>query len=267
MRYYIRMLEEKNYNTVEQAVEQSRKEKADFLRQALLEHSQKVLGLTPSQDTSQEQDLIKKIEGLFIEGTYKEKLNFIIEQFFKWHKRFPYLTTQATIDPLNAGFPSCPFVKAIYWEGEFLGFHCRVIKPPAFGLPRIKIGRLTLKVTTPDDCWDCIELCKKLKVGIDVFQGITIKQIELRKTQQKTLREQSKSQYEKEITQKLQDEGIQKTYKDVKDIFKHLKCNKKANLLSEKTKEWKGISNASRLTGTSRPTIYKIIKIFPEGVH
>ena len=246
-----------------------------FLRDGILEEivssewtSEKASSQDISQVEAQEQDLIKKIDNLFIEGTHKEKLNFIVEQFFKWHERFPYLTIQATIDPLNAGFPPCPFVKAIYWEGDFLGFHCRVIKAPAFDLPRIKIGRLTLRVTTPDDCWDCIELCKKQKVGIDLFQPITLKQIQLRKTQQKALREQSKSQYEREITQKLREGGIRdKNYEDVKALFKHLTCNKKTSLLNEKTKEWKGISNASRLTGTSRPTIYKIIEIFPEGVH
>jgi hypothetical protein len=218
-----------------------------------------ILDIILNETSFLDQELIKKLDNVFLEGTYKEKLNLIVDNFLKWHEKFPYLTTQRTIRPEDAEFPPCPFVKAIYWEGKFVGFQCRVIKSPAFDLPRLKVGRLTLKVTTPDDCWDCVELCKKRKIGINFFQHINIKQIELRKLEQKTLQEKGKSEHDREITQKLEEAGIRLTIQEVETIFKHLSYNKKLD-------QWKKISKASKITGISRPSIYKLIKTFPEGM-
>lgn len=79
-----------------------------------------ILDIILSETSFLDNELIKKLENLFIEGTHKEKLNLIVEQFLKWHERFPYLTVQTDITPQDAGFPPCPFVKAIYWEDKFL---------------------------------------------------------------------------------------------------------------------------------------------------
>ena len=106
------------------------------------------------------------------------KLRYVVLEYCKFVKKYPYLSiNQETLNPQDVGFPPCPFVKAIYWKGEFLGFHCRAIKPPAFTLPTIRVGRLSLKVTTPEDCWDCLELCKKSKLGVNLFSHITLDSI------------------------------------------------------------------------------------------
>jgi hypothetical protein len=203
-------------------------------------------------------ELIEKLEKIFIEGNYKEKVNFIVDRFLEWHKKFPYLTIQRAITPEDAGFPLCPFVKAIYWKGEFLGFHCRAIKPPALKLPTIRVGRLSLQVTTPEDCWDCIELCKQKKIGLDFFGHISMEQITSKKEQTR-LRKATKSEYEKAISEKLKKGGMNMDYNKAKAIFENL-------TYLEDTKTWKGLSEASKATGTSRPTIYKLLDVFPKGL-
>jgi hypothetical protein len=205
-------------------------------------------------------ELIKKLENVFIEGTLQEKLNLIVDNFLKWHEKFPYLTTQREITPENAGFPPCALVKAVYWEGEFLGFCCRAIKPPAFDLPRMKIGKLTFKVVTSQDCWDCVELYKKQKkIGVDIFGNISIETIQLHKERIK-LSKEPKFEYEKAIDERLDSEGIRRNYKEVKAIFENLFYDKN-------TKTWKGITEVSKKLGVSIPTIYKLTQMFPEGLH
>jgi len=49
------------------------------------------------------------------------------------------------------------------------------------------------------------------------------------------------------------------TYPEAKAIFEHLKYH-------NKTDKWKKISEASKATGKSRPTIYKLLGIFPKGL-
>jgi len=131
------------------------------------------------------EDLKQKLDSLFVDlPNDSAKLRHIVSEYFKFVEKYPYLNSnQKTITPEDAGFIPCPFVKAIYWNGEFLGFHCRARKPPAFKLPTIRVGRLSLQVTTPEDCIDCRELCRINKVGIDIFSKITTKQIALAKEQ------------------------------------------------------------------------------------
>jgi len=213
-----------------------------------------------------------------MEGTLKEKLHFAMDRFFESDKKYPYLTTQEEKTPENAGFPPCPYVKALYWKEEFLGFHCRAIKPPAFKLATIPVGKLHFRVTTPEDCWDCQKLCKQNKVGLDIFGHITHEDIafhdhqrQLQKAKSKheviaekpsnqvILRKTTESEYEKLINKKLEDEGIRRKYKDIVTVFSNLDRD-------PETREWKGITKAKRATGISRPSLYKIIKIFPEGI-
>lgn len=204
------------------------------------------------------QDLTKKLDNLFIDGDYKEKVNFVVDRFLEWHKKFPYLTIQREITPEDADFPSCPFVKAVYWEGEFLGFHCRAIKSPAFKLPTVRVGRLNLQITTPEDCWDCINLCKQKKIGLDVFGQISMEQVSLKKEQIK-VKKATKSEYEKMMDEKLERTGMRKTYNEVKAVFDQMSY-------LEETNTWRGITEASKATGISRPTIYKLLDIFPKGL-
>ncbi|MBA7655534.1 hypothetical protein ES703_63440 [subsurface metagenome] len=129
------------------------------------------------------QDLKQKLDKLFVDlSSDSAKVRCAVSEYFKFVEKYPYLNiSQETVTPEDAGFIPCPFVKAIYWDGEFLGFHCRARKPPAFKLPTIRVGRLNLQVTTPEDCIDCRELCRINKVGIDIFSNITTKQIALAK--------------------------------------------------------------------------------------
>jgi hypothetical protein len=205
-----------------------------------------------------DQELIKKLGNVFIEGTLQEKLNLIVDNFLKWHEKFPYLTVQREITPEDADFLPCTFVKAIYWQGEFLGFSCRLKSPP-LDLPRMKVGKLSFKVVTPEDCCDCQELCKNQKVGVDVFRHISIEMIEKQRKEIR-LSKESKSDYEKTVDQILAEEGIRRNYKEVKAIFEQL-------IYDNNAKKWKRIDEASKKTGVSRPTIYKLIETFPEGVH
>jgi len=225
-----------------------------------------------------DKELVEKLDKVFIEGTLKEKLHLAMDRFFESDTKYPYLTTKEKKTPEKAGFPPCPYVKALYWKEEFLGFQCRAIKPPAFKLATIKVGRLSFQVTTPEDCWDCQKLCKQNRVGIDVFGHITLEQIVLHQDQlllqkakskheviaekssnQVILRKTTESQYEKLINKKLDDKGLRIKYKKAVEIFSNMERN-------PETREWKGITRASRAMGTSRPTIYALIKAFPEGL-
>ncbi|MBA7468580.1 hypothetical protein ES707_03831 [subsurface metagenome] len=49
----------------------------------------------------------------------------------------------------------------------------------------MKLWRLSLKVTTPEDCWDCMELCKKSKLGVNLFSRITLDSIKEHKKKYK----------------------------------------------------------------------------------
>ena len=237
-----------------------------FLRQGILEDVvSSEWDSASSQDVSQveaqQQDLIKKVDSLFIEGTHKEKLNFIVEQFFKWHEKFPYLTIERTITPEDAGFlPNLPCVKAIYWEDKFLGFQCIMHRPPIY-LPRISLKdsqghRITLKITTEDLCLACVEMCKKHKVGMDLFKPITLENIFLYKKQRK---EQQAPKHELTMREKLQDAGLRMNVKTAKGILKIVRRHR--------TRKRSGVTKASNLFGVSRPTIYKLLEVFPEGVH
>jgi hypothetical protein len=207
-------------------------------------------------------ELLKKIDSFFIEGTYTEKLTVMIDTFLKWHEKFPYLNIQKEITPEDADFPPCPLTQAVYWEGEFLGFHCRAIKPLAFRLPIMKVGKLTLQITTPQNCWDCIELRKEVSTGVGSIGLPTLEQIERHKIRMKEIKEQRKTQSEREITNKLRDAGLRETsltHAQIKEVFNCL-CYNNAK------QKWKDISKASEKTGISRPTIYKLLKAFPKGI-
>jgi hypothetical protein len=201
-------------------------------------------------------ELLKKLDNFFIEGTPSEKLTMMVNNFLKWHEKFPYLNIQREITPEDAGFPPCPLVRAVYWKGEFLGFHCRAIKPLAFRLPIMKVGSLTLQITTPKDCWECMEICKQANAGLKIFPKVSFEQIDLHK---KEIKEQNKTQSEREIANKLEEAGMRMNYEDVKKIFQNLHYDK------EKEK-WKAIRKASKKVGISHSTIYKLLKIFPNGI-
>ena len=213
------------------------------------------LGLEKTPLLSKE--LTEKLNKIFIEASPIEKLNIAVDSFLKWHEKFPYLNIQREITPEDAGFPPCPLVKAVYWKGEFLGFHCRAIKPIAFRLPIMKVGSLTLQITTPKDCWDCIELCKKDDAGLSLVPKVSFEQIDLHK---KEITEQNKTQSEREISYKLEEAGLRMSYQDVKKVFQNLHYD------NEKQK-WKAIRKASKKIGISHSTIYKLLKVFPKGIH
>lgn len=207
-------------------------------------------------------ELVEKINKVFIEGTIKEKLNFITDRYFELDKKFPYLTTQQPITLESAGFLPLPCVKPFYWENKFLCFQC-IIKTCPIDLPRISLKdskghRITVKIATPELCLSCVELSKKQKTGLTLFSHIKLEQIKIYKEERK-LRKQPKYEYAKAITEKLQKEGLRLTYPEAKAIFEHLKYH-------NKTDKWKKISEASKATGTSRPTIYKLLGIFPKGL-
>lgn len=207
-------------------------------------------------------ELIEKINKVFIEGTIKEKLNFMADRYFEMDKKFPYLTTQQPITLESAGFLPLPCVIPFYWENKFLCFQC-IIKKCPIDLPRISLRdskghRITVKIATPEFCLRCVELSKKQKTGLTLFSHIKLEQIKIYKEKME-LRKQPKHQYVKAITKKLEKEGIRRSYKEVKAIFQNLIYDKEA-------KKWKKISKASKATGTSRPMIYKLIELFPEGV-
>ena len=204
-------------------------------------------------------ELLKKLDNFFIEGTHEQKLNFMVANFLKWHEKFPYLNIQKEITPEDAGFPTCPLVKAVYWKNEFLGFHCRAIKPLVFRLPIMKVGILTLQITTSKDCWECMELCKQAKAGFNLLPKVSFEQIDLHKKEMKKIDEQNKTQPQREITNKLEGARLRMSYEDVKKVFKYLRYDNRAQ-------KWKGLTNASKRAEISRPTIYKLLEIFPEGI-
>ena len=137
---------------------------------------------TPNKDfvvyTKISQDLKEKLDSLFVDlSSDSSKVRHAVSEYVKFVEKYPYLNIkQETVNPEDAGFLPCPFVKAIYWNGEFLGFHC-LLRKPLLDLPRIKVGRITLKATTADLCCACIEMGKKSKVGIDLFSHITLDSI------------------------------------------------------------------------------------------
>lgn len=236
-------------------------------RREELEELQKQLGHAYLKDTinyvidlglgkalSLSQELIKKLDKIFIDKSPIEKLNIVVDNFLKWHEKFPYLTVQKIITPEDAGFPQCPLIYPLYYGEEFLGFHCLAKRPP-LNLPRIKVGKLTLNYTTSDICWRCVELCKKQKLGIDLFHDITLDQIKLHKEEEKKL---SKTEQQKILAQKLEEKGYRKsTIEKAMGIFKFVHYDKATDSYSWETG---AISKASKHLGLSRPTIYDILK-------
>ena len=125
----------------------------------------------------------QNVENLFVDlPNVSAKLRYVVLEYFKFVKKYPYLSSnQETLNPEDAGFLPLLCVKPIYWEGKFLGFQCIIRKPP-IDLPRISLKdseghRITLKITTPDLCVSCVELCRKKKIGLDLFSHITLESI------------------------------------------------------------------------------------------
>jgi hypothetical protein len=209
-------------------------------------------------------ELLKKLNKLFMEGTYEQKMNFIVDNFLKWHEKFPYLNIQREITPEDAGFLPLECVKPIYWENKFLGFQC-IIKQCPIDLPRLSFKdssghHITIKVTTKELCSTCVELSKKQKVGLNLFGNITLEQIQIFKKEIKKIKEQNKPQIEREITNKLEEAGIRMSYSKAKEVFQYIHYD-------NEQEKWKAIGIASSKTGMSRPTIYKLLKAFPKGIH
>jgi hypothetical protein len=225
----------------------------DYLNEAIIYTID--LGLEKTPLLSKE--LTEKLNKIFIEASPTEKLNIVVDSFLKWHEKFPYLNIQREITPDDAGFPPCPLVKAVYWKGEFLGFHCRAIKPIAFRLPIMKVGSLTLQITTSKDCWECMEICKQANAGLKLFPKVSFEQIDLHK---KEIKEENQTQSEREISYKLEEAGMRMSYEDVKKVFQNLHYD------NEKQK-WKAIRKASKRIGISHSTIYKLLKVFPKGIN
>jgi hypothetical protein len=201
-------------------------------------------------------ELTEKLNKIFIDATPTEKLNIIIDTFLKWHEKFPYLTVQRKITPQDANFPSCPLVGVLYWKGEFLGFYCRARKPP-LNLPRIKIGNISFPYVTEEDCWLCVELYKKQKLGIDPFRDISLEQVKLAKEEHKKL---SRTEKEQIIMQKLEGKFRESTIEKAPKIFNYVTYDKQARRWN-----FRGVSKASKHLGLSRTTIYEILKEFPDG--
>ena len=208
-------------------------------------------------------ELLKMVDSFFIEGTPEEKLTKMARDYLQWHEKFPYLNIQREITPEDAGFLPCPYIKAFYWEGKFLGFQCRSIKPLAFKLTTLRFptknGTLSIQVTTQDDCFDCIELRKQAGTGVGLKGLPTLEEIERYRLRMKEIKEQNKPPSEKEVFCTLQEAGLRMTDKKAKEVFQILHYD------NEKQK-WKRKAKASRLTGISRSTIDKIIKAFPKGI-
>lgn len=122
--------------------------------------------------------LKEKLDKLFVDlPNDSAKVRYVVSEYFKFIERFPYLNIkQDTLNPEDAGFPPCDFVKVLYDRNEFIGFHCS-LRRPLPNLPRIKVGRITFKLATPDLCWTCVETCKKSKLGIKLFSHITLESI------------------------------------------------------------------------------------------
>jgi hypothetical protein len=211
------------------------------------------LGLEKAPFLSKE--LNEKLDKIFIDATPTEKLNIVVDTFLKWHEKFPYLTVQRKITPQDANFPSCPMVGALYWKGEFLGFYCRARKPP-LNLPRIKIGNISFPCVTDEDCWLCVELFKKQKLGLDPYRDISLEQVKLAKEEHKKL---SRTEKEQIIMQKLEGKFRESTIEKAPKIFDYVTYDK------TETRKWRGVGKASKRLGLSRMTIYEILKEFPDG--
>ena len=202
-------------------------------------------------------ELTGKLDKIFIEASATEKLNIVIDSFLKWHEKFPYLTVEKTITPEDAGFPLCPFVKALYWNEKLIGFHCRARRPP-LNLPKIRVEKnLSFNYVTAEDCWICVELCKKQKLGIEPFRDISLEQIKVAKEEQKKV---SRTEKEQIIIQKLEGKFRESIIEKAPKIFNYVTYTPKPKGWS-----WKGITKASRKLGISRMTIYEILKNFPDG--
>lgn len=199
-------------------------------------------------------ELLRKLDTFFVEGTPIEKLNKMTDDYLAWHEKFPYLNIQRELTPEDAGFPPCPLVKAQYWNGEFLGFHCRAIKPIAFRLPMLRVGSLTLQVTTAKDCWECAEMQKGLSVRKVSYEELEVHKATIRAEKRKT-----QSASENAIEKKLEDAGLRMTIKEAREIFQFLHYN-------DAQERWKAMGEAHRKTGFSRPTINKLLETFPEGL-
>lgn len=132
------------------------------------------------------QNLKEKLDKLFVDlPNDSAKLRYVVSEYFKFIEKFPYLNiAKETLNPEDAGFLPCDFVKALYDGNELIGFHCSLRKPLP-DLPRIKVGRITFKLATPDLCWTCVEVCKKSKLGINPFSHITLESISERKRKYK----------------------------------------------------------------------------------
>ena len=122
--------------------------------------------------------LKQKLDSLFVDlPNDSAKVRYVVLEYFKFVEKYPYLNiSKETLSPQEAGFPLCEFVKPLYDGNELIGFHCSLRNPP-LDLPRIKVGRITLKATTTDLCWKCIESCKKSKLGVNFFSHITLEAI------------------------------------------------------------------------------------------
>ena len=150
-----------------------------------------VIGVRLSEDMKQ------KLDNIFVDlPNYSAKLRYVVVEYLKFVEKYPYLNvSKETLNPQDAGFPLCDFVKALYDGNELIGFHCSLRTPP-LELPRIKVGRITLKATTTDLCWTCIETCKKSKLGVNLFSHITLE----------TIREH-KEKYKADSTRVVNEEG------------------------------------------------------------
>ena len=203
-------------------------------------------------------ELLKALDSFFIEGSYTEKLTKMVKDYLQWHEKFPYLHIERELTPKDAGFdPQCPFVRAIYWKQEFLGFHCRAIKPPAFRLPIMRVEMYTLQITTTKDCLDCQELLRQAEAGIPIMPKITLQEIDLHKKAQER---SQRTQAEIDIADKLEEAHIRLTPFQAKQAFSYLRYD-------EATHRWKRKNYAANKLGSSRPTLDKLIKAFPKGIN
>jgi hypothetical protein len=124
-------------------------------------------------------DLKQKVDNLFVDlPNDSEKVRYILAEYFKFIEKYPYLNvSKETLSPSDAGFPPCDLVKPLYDEkGESIGFIC-LLRRPLLNLPRIKVGRLTFNATSTEICWGCVEIGKKMKLGVDPFSRVTLEAI------------------------------------------------------------------------------------------
>jgi hypothetical protein len=212
-------------------------------------------------------ELLKEVDKLFIEGTITEKLRYIVDFYFEIKQKMPYLTTQQLITTESAGFLPLECVVPFYWEDKFLCFQC-IIKGCPVNLPRLSLKdtqghRITVKIATPDFCERCVTICKKAGKGLSFFGNITLEQLEIYR---ETRKQRKTPKHELSITRRLQQGGVRSSKvnaRQVKILF--------ANMNKRKGK-WKDITKAMRAfekqfgKTISRPTIYKLIEIFPEGL-